>query len=54
MFLSDTDECSVMNGQCEHTCRNWAGGYECLCDEGYNTKDEGITCNGKSSDVNSQ
>ena len=31
----DVDECSDLNGGCEHSCVNREGSYDCVCDEGF-------------------
>ena len=33
--IPDTDECSIDNGGCDHTCVNTLGSFLCVCDAGY-------------------
>ncbi|KAL3308697.1 Dorsal-ventral patterning tolloid-like protein 1 [Cichlidogyrus casuarinus] len=34
-YFTDTDECALGEHNCDHTCRNLIGSYECSCNEGY-------------------
>ena len=49
----DTDECSTLRGICHEraVCRNFPGGYECNCQEGYFGDDE-ICFRGSCTDIN--
>ena len=31
----DIDECAEGTAQCQHTCKNTPGGYECSCHDGF-------------------
>lgn len=45
----DMDECATDNGDCNHFCHNFIGGYYCSCKMGYQLSDDKKTCIGKSS-----
>ena len=45
LFL-DIDECKRDNGDCEHKCHNYEGGYWCSCNDGYKLKDDDHGCEG--------
>ena len=41
------DECATNNdNDCTQTCTNTDGGFTCSCLDGYNSTDNGVTCNG--------
>ena len=44
---TDVNECSVLNGGCEHECTNLIGSYECSCNEGFALGDNERNCMGK-------
>ncbi len=44
---SDINECSVSNGQCDHTCHNTNGSYHCTCNEGYLLLEDMRGCTGR-------
>ena len=46
-FLLDLDECLTNNGECEHSCTNIDGSYECSCNPGYEIGNDGKSCEGK-------
>jgi len=43
-FVTDIDECTDFNGDCEHNCTNTNGSYYCTCDEGYTLDKDGHNC----------
>lgn len=43
----DTDECSIKTDDCEHTCIDTEGGYNCSCYEGFKLMNDN-KCEGKS------
>ena len=45
-FLVDINECLNDNGGCNHTCVNKNGSYECQCNDGFYTNDNGRNCLG--------
>ena len=45
-LFSDIDECGVSNGDCNQTCVNKPGTYECKCDKGFKLQDDNNTCLG--------
>uniref|UniRef100_A0ABM0H074 Prolow-density lipoprotein receptor-related protein 1-like n=1 Tax=Saccoglossus kowalevskii TaxID=10224 RepID=A0ABM0H074_SACKO len=40
----DDNQCLVNNGGCHQQCRQIQGGYVCECNDGYQLKDDRITC----------
>ena len=50
-ILLDIDECSG-DHSCAHTCENKDGSYICVCNVGYQTLDDGSTCQGDTSVYN--
>ena len=44
--LTDSDECAVNNGDCQHNCINTPSSFMCSCDEGYALASDGMSCNG--------
>lgn len=42
------DECSALNGTCEHICVNTQGSFQCSCRPGYQLHIDGHTCVGQS------
>ena len=42
----DINECETDNGECEHKCHNYAGGYWCSCRDGYKLKADLHGCEG--------
>lgn len=38
-YFSDIDEC--LDSPCSQKCENFAGGYRCGCNEGFNVEDDG-------------
>ena len=49
ILSTDTDECSVNNGGCEHECINSPASFECRCDNGFVLASDGKSCNGMKS-----
>ena len=47
MIFVDINECSSLNGRCDHICDNTDGGHECSCRDGYQLLDDGNTCESK-------
>jgi len=51
MYLSDIDECATGSHTCGNkpnsTCNNTEGSFECPCAFGYESSDNGKTCEGK-------
>ncbi len=45
--LTDNNECSVNNGDCEHTCTNTEGNFICSCNTGYSLDDNERNCTGE-------
>ena len=43
---ADINECEHDNGGCDHKCVNSPGSYSCHCRAGYDSSDDGKTCNG--------
>lgn len=43
----DVDECDVLNGGCEHHCKNRNGSFICQCNKGYSLSGDGKSCSGK-------
>ena len=44
LSCDDINECATENGQCDQTCTNTVGGYECTCGEGYLLNGDGRAC----------
>ena len=45
MYL-DINECDVLNGGCQHHCKNTNGSYVCQCSKGFFLDGNGKTCSG--------
>ena len=43
----DVDECDVLNGGCEHQCKNRNDSFICQCNRGYSLSGDGKSCSGK-------
>ena len=48
-ITTDINECLSNNGNCSQSCTNTNGSYFCLCQTGYMTADDNMTCKGKCS-----
>ena len=47
MYVSiDINECDDNNGGCTHTCINQPGSYQCQCNVGFNSENNGMNCTG--------
>ena len=46
MYL-DVNECGMLNGGCQHQCKNTNGSYFCHCNDGFFLDGNGRTCTGK-------
>ncbi|XP_035682840.1 mucin-like protein [Branchiostoma floridae] len=45
----DRDECAGAEGDvCQHECRNFLGGFDCVCNDGYSLADDRVSCNATS------
>ena len=44
--LTDVNECSDRNGECQQICVNTIGSFNCQCNQGYSI--HGYSCIGKS------
>ena len=51
MYVSDTNECDLENGGCEHFCTNLVGSYKCNCQNGYSLAPNGHDCIGAYRDI---
>ena len=47
IFYLDVNECEMLNGGCQHRCRNTNGSYSCQCNDGFFLNGNGRTCIGK-------
>ena len=43
----DVNECEVLNGGCDHRCKNTNGSYVCQCNKGFFLDGNGKSCSGK-------
>ena len=43
----DINECEMLNGGCQHQCKNTNGSYLCQCNDGFLLNGNGRTCSGK-------
>ena len=43
----DVNECDLLNGGCEHQCKNKNGSFICQCNRGYSLSGNGKSCIGK-------
>ena len=43
----DVNECEVLNGGCQHQCKNTNGSYVSQCNKGFFLDGNGKTCSGK-------
>ena len=46
-FYLDINECETENGQCEASCQNTVGSYNCGCPPGLRLQQDGKTCAGE-------
>ena len=47
LFVLDINECSILNGDCHHTCVNTEGSFYCNCRDGYELASNNKTCQGE-------
>lgn len=47
MPFTDINECASNNADCQHTCSNTDGSFECSCRNGYTLGSDGLLCIGK-------
>ena len=47
VIFTDVDECQTNNGECNQTCTNTPGSFECSCGIGYNLAANNLDCEGK-------
>ena len=47
MMHLDVNECGMLNGGCQHQCKNTNGSYFCHCNDGFFLDGNGRTCAGK-------
>ena len=45
-LLADIDECQPGGNNCNQTCSNTVGSYQCNCTPGYSLQEDGVTCTG--------
>ena len=43
---TDIDECLTGTHECQHICENTAGGFKCLCHQGFQLNPDNTTCSG--------
>ena len=43
----DINECEMLNGGCQHQCKNTNGSYLCQCNNGFFLNGNGMSCSGK-------
>ena len=46
MKPADINECNSNNGNCEQTCVNKLGSYQCECMDGFGLQEDGRSCEG--------
>lgn len=46
VFFQEFDECKNPSHGCQHECINTLGSYECSCNNGYQLKSDGKSCEG--------
>ena len=49
----DINECETDNGGCDQNCNNTMGSFACSCDPGYDSDNDGVSCNGKDQIIDS-
>jgi hypothetical protein len=45
--FTDINECDTNNGDCQHSCRNTYGSFNCYCRPGYSLMSDGKKCMGR-------
>ena len=45
--ISDVDECSIEENNCQQLCNNLPGTYNCSCYTGFMLNNDNITCSGR-------
>ena len=46
ILFVDVDECQTDEHNCNQTCTNTLGSFECSCRAGYSLQDDGVMCEG--------
>ena len=47
VISADIDECTLETDDCAQICTNTPGSYECACESGYTSSNNGRTCEGR-------
>lgn len=53
-ITADIDQCLDDNGGCSQNCTNLLPGYECSCEAGYLTENDGFDCTGEDEGAQNQ
>ena len=46
VHFTDVNECSILNGDCEHVCTDFIGGHNCSCFDGFLLQSNERNCSG--------